>query len=114
MNKEDILKKSREEYKINDERDKKIETEAYSNAYLAIIGVNAILILILFFQKLFTGKAFADYRVFFLALLIGMCARSYTNYKYNKKKTDLYSFILSLLASILTLITIIMSGMNIF
>jgi len=81
VNKNEILAKSRKEQ--NDERDLYVGKTANENSYLAIIILFSILSVILFVQDLLTGRSFADYRVFMLALLVGMSGQSATVYYYN-------------------------------
>lgn len=114
MNKEEILERSRKENQNGDELDKIIEKEANQNAFLAIEGINAILIAVLLLQKMFTGKAFADYQVFTLAFLIGFIGSFATKYKYEKKKEWLFGLICAIIASIACLLNIIGKGMGWF
>lgn len=114
MNKEEILAKSRKENQNGDERTKKIEKEANQNAFLAIEGINALLILILFFQELITGKAFADYQVFLLAFLIGFVGRFATRYGYTKKKEWLVGLVCCILGSLGCIVNIVGKGMGWF
>lgn len=114
MNKEEILARSRKENQYGDERTKIIEKEADQNAFLAIEVINAFLIVILFFQKLLTGKAFADYQVFLLAFLIGFIGRFATKYRYTKKKEWLFGLICGILGSLACLMNIVGKGMGWF
>lgn len=114
MNKEEILAKSRKENQNGDERTKMIEKEANQNAFLAIESINAFLIVVLFFQKLLTGKAFADHQVFFLAFLIGFIGSFATKYKYTKKKEWLFGLVCGILGSFACLANIIGKGMGWF
>lgn len=114
MNKEEILAKSRKENQNGDEMTKTIEKEANQNAFLAIEGINAFLIVVLFFQKLFTGKAFADYQVFLLAFIIGLIGRFATKYKYTKEKEWLFGLICGILGSLACLANIVGKGMGWF
>ena len=114
MNKEEILARSRKENLHGDERTKIIEKEANQNAFLAIQGVNASLIVILFFQKLLTGKAFADYQVFLLAFLVGYIGTFATKYKYAKNKECLFGLMCGILGSIACLANIVGQGMGWF
>jgi len=113
MNKNEILEKSRKENR--DERDQYIVKSSNANSYLAVIIVFATLSIILFVQKLLTGKAFADYRVFSLALLIGAIGQCGTVYYYDRdKKVYLVCVILETLGAISCLASIIGSGMGWF
>lgn len=114
MNKEEILEKSRKENLKGDERTKAIEKDANQNAFLAIEGINAILIIVLFFQKLLTGEAFADYQVFLLAFLIGFVGRFATKYSYTKEKEWLFGLVCGILGSLACLINIVGKGMGWF
>lgn len=111
MNKEEILAKSRNENK--DERDLLIGKTANENAYLAVTLTFSILSVVLFIQKLITGTAFADYRVFVLALLIGSTGQTLTTYYYDReRKSALIGVILEIIGSIACLASIIASGMG--
>lgn len=111
MNKDEILSKSRKENL--DEREQCIEKSANENSYRAVIVVFAILSIILLAQELLTGKAFADYRVFSLALLIGMIGQSATVYYYDRhRKGYLVCAILEMLGAISCLALIIATGME--
>lgn len=113
MNKDKILEKSRKENR--DERDQYIVKSANENSYLAVIIIFSTLSIILFIQNLLTGKAFADYRVFSLALLIGMIGQSGTIYYYDRdKKGQLVCTILEMLGAISCLASIIATGMGWF
>lgn len=114
MNKEEILARSRKENKQGDERSKTIEKEADRNAFLAIESINAFLIVVLFFQKLFTGKAFADYQVFLLAFMIGFIGRFATKYKYTKEKEWLFGLACGALGALFCLMNIVGKGMGWF
>lgn len=114
MNKEEILARSRKENEHGDERYKTIEREANQNAFLTVETIYACLIVVLFFQKFFTGKAFADYQVFFLAFLIGYIGRYTTKYKYTKNKEHLFIVICGVLGSLACLLNIIGKGMGWF
>lgn len=108
MNKEEILKMSQKENKAGDERERLIAVESSENAYLAIISVNLILVVITNLQTFLTGKSFADYRVFFLAFLVGYAGKHATRYKYEKTKTELFMFILSIIGSLACLGSILL------
>lgn len=114
MNREEILEKSRNENQHGDERAKLIEAKANQNAFLAIESINAFLIVILFFQKLFTGKAFADYQVFILAFLVGFVGSFATKYSYTKKKEWLFGLVCGILGSLACLANIVGKGMGWF
>ena len=114
MDKGEILAKSGKENRNGDEMTKTMEKEANQNAFLAIEGVNAFLIVVLTFQKFFTGRAFADYRVFLLAFLIGFVGSFATKYKYTKKKVWLFGLVCGILGSFACLMTIIGKGMGWF
>lgn len=114
MNKEEILARSRKENQNGDELTKIIEKEANHNAFLAIQGIYASLIAILFFQKLLTGKAFADHQIFFLAFLIGFIGSFATKYKYEKKREWLFGLVCSIIASLACLANIVGKGMGWF
>lgn len=111
MNKEEILAKSRKENQHGDEMYKNIEKVSNQNAFLAIEAVNALLVVVLFFQKLFTGKAFADYRVFLLAFLVGFIGSFTTRYYYTKKREYMFVMVCAILGTIFCLINIIGKGM---
>lgn len=111
MNKEEILAKSRSENK--DERDLLIAKTANENAYLAVTLAFSVLSIVLFIQKLIIGTAFADYRVFVLALLIGSSGQTFTTYYYEReRKSTLIAVILEITGAIACLASIIASGMG--
>lgn len=111
MNKEEILAKSRKENK--DERNLYIGRSANENAYLAVIIIFSMLSVILFVQDLLTGKAFADYKVFSLALMIGASGQTGTLYYYNRdKKIFLISTILEIIGAVSCLVLIIVKSMG--
>ncbi len=111
MKKDEILARSRKENK--DERDQYVDKTANENSFLAIICVVAILCVVLFLQTIFTESAFADYRVFMLALLIGLAGNSSTIYHYNRdRKRHLVSAILASIGGICCLAAIIITGMG--
>lgn len=113
MNKEEILAKSRKENQ--DERNLYIGRSANENAYLAVIIIFSTLSVILFVQDLLTGKAFADYKVFMLALLIGASGQTGTLYYYDRDtKVFLISTILEIIGAIICLASIISTGMGWF
>jgi len=113
MNKDEILAKSRKENK--DEREQYIGKSANENSYLAVIIVFSTLSIVLFIQELLIGKAFADYRVFSLALLIGMSGQTGTLYYYHRdSKVFLISTILEIIGAISCLASIIGTGMGWF
>lgn len=114
MNKEENLLRSKKENSKGEEREKSIERESYKNACLAIMAINALLMFALLLQKLFTGKEFADYQVFFLPFLIAYTAQFATKYKYSKSKKHLCLFGLGILASLTGLLNIISKGMGWF
>lgn len=114
MNKEEILARSRKENMHGDERAKIIEVEANQNAFLAIQGINAFLIVVLFFQKVTTGTAFADYQVFLLAFSVGFIGQFATKYRYTKKREWLFGLICGILGSLACLTNIIGVGMGWF
>lgn len=111
MNKEEILSKSRKENQNGDEMYNYIEKVSNQNAFLAIEVVNAVLVVVLFFQKLFTGKAFADYRVFLLAFLVGFIGSFTTRYYYSKKREYMFVIVCAVLGTFFCLINIIGKGM---
>ncbi|AMJ39924.1 DUF6442 family protein [Anaerotignum propionicum] len=111
MNKDEILAKSRKENK--DERDLFIGKTANENAYVAVTLVFSLLSIVLFLQKLIFDTAFADYRVFVLALLIGSSGQSVTTYYYDRqRKSILIAAFLEIIGAIACLISIIASGMG--
>lgn len=113
MNKDEILARSRKENK--DERDLYIGKTANENSYLAVIALFSVLTVVLFLQDLFTGMTFADYRVFMLALLVGLSGQSATVYYYNRdKKVHLVCAILETIGAICCLASIIITGMGWF
>lgn len=114
MDKKEILEKSRKENQHGDERAKIIEAKANQSAFLAIESINAFLIVVLFFQKLFTGKAFADYQVFILAFMVGFIGSFATKYKYTKKKEYLFGLVCGILGSLACLANIVGKGMGWF
>lgn len=115
MNRDEILARSKKENILNDEREKYIEKSANENSYFAVIVVFAILSIILVIQKLLTGNAFADYRVFSLALMLAMIGRSGTIYYYNRdEKMHLVCAVLVVLGAISCLASIIGTGMGWF
>ena len=114
MNKEEVLAKSRKENQHGDEWKKIIEKDANQNSFLAIQGINALLIVVLFFQKLLTGKAFADYQVFLLAFFIGFIGRYATKYFYEKDKLSLFGLACGMLGSMACLMNIVGKGMGWF
>lgn len=115
MKRDEILARSKKENLLNDERERYIHKSANQNSYFAVIVVFAILSIVLFIQKLLTGKAFADYRVFSLALLLAMIGQSGTVYYYNRdKKVYLMCAVLEILGAISCLAAIIGTGMGWF
>lgn len=115
MNRDEILARSKKENLLNDERERYIQKSANQNSYFAVIVVFSILSIILFIQKLLIGKAFADYRVFSLALLLAMIGQSATVYYYNRdKKLYLVCTILESIGAITGLASIIGTGMGWF
>lgn len=115
MNRDEILARSKKENLLNDERERYIQKSANQNSYFAVIIIFAILSIILFIQKLITGGAFADYRVFSLALLIAMIGQSGTVYYYNReKKVYLLCTILGIIGAIAGMASIVGSGMGWF
>lgn len=111
MNKKEILAKSKKENARGDERFKIIEAKADQMAFLAIEAVYAILIVILFIQKVVTGKAFANYQIFTFAFIVGFARRFATKYSYTKEKEWLFRLICCIMASLLCLVNIIGNGM---
>ncbi|MFL0167613.1 MULTISPECIES: DUF6442 family protein [Clostridium] len=115
MNRDEILARSKKENLLNDERERYIQKSANQNSYFAVIIIFAIFSIILFIQKLITGGAFADYRVFSLALLIAMIGQSGTVYYYNRdKKVYLVCTILEIIGAIAGMASIVGSGMGWF
>ncbi|ABR35582.1 DUF6442 family protein [Clostridium beijerinckii] len=115
MNRDEILARSKKENLLNDERERYIQKSANQNSYFAVIIIFAIFSIILFIQKLITGGAFADYRVFSLALLIAMIGQSGTVYYYNReKKVYLVCTILGIIGAIAGMASIVGSGMGWF
>ena len=115
MNRDEILARSKKENLLNDERERCIQKSANQNSYFAVIIIFAIFSIILFIQKLITGGAFADYRVFSLALLIAMIGQSGTVYYYNReKKVYLVCTILGIIGAIAGMASIVGSGMGWF
>ena len=115
MNRDEILARSKKENLLNDERERYIQKSANQNSYFAVIIIFAIFSIILFIQKLITGGAFADYRVFSLALLIAMIGQSGTVYYYNRdKKVYLICTILEIIGAIAGMASIVGSGMGWF
>ncbi|MBE6091032.1 MAG: hypothetical protein E7206_23980 [Clostridium beijerinckii] len=115
MNRDEILARSKKENLLNDERERYIQKSANQNSYFAVIITFAIFSIILFIQKLITGGAFADYRVFSLALLIAMIGQSATVYYYNReKKVYLVCTILEIIGAIAGMASIVGSGMGWF
>ncbi|MEG0277159.1 MAG: DUF6442 family protein [Coprobacillus sp.] len=90
MNKEEILKRSRNENKAGDEREKSLEQRSSQNAYIAIMGVFLLLAIIAFLQEIITGSAFIDSRICSLVFVVGIAGRFVTSYIYNKDKTSLF------------------------
>lgn len=115
MNRDEILARSKKENLLNDERERYIQKSANQNSYFAVIIIFAIFSIILFIQKLITGRAFADYRVFSIALLIAMIGQSGTVYYYNReKKVYLVCTILGIIGAIAGMASIVGSGMGWF
>lgn len=115
MNRDEILAMSKKENLLNDEREKYIEKSADANSYFILIVVFSILSIILVIQKLLTGKAFADYRVFSLALMLAMIGKSVTIYYYNRdEKVHLVCVCLALFSAIICLVSIVGTGMGWF
>ncbi|OCB00550.1 DUF6442 family protein [Clostridium beijerinckii] len=115
MNRDEILARSKKENLLNDERERYIQKSANQNSYFVVIITFAIFSIILFIQKLITGGAFADYRVFSLALLIAMIGQSGTIYYYNRdKKVYLVCTILEIIGAIAGMASIVGSGMGWF
>lgn len=105
MNKQEILQKSREENQ--DERNLAIAKAANENAYLVIVCVFAMLIMTVTLQKLLTGRAFADYRVFLLAMLLGYVGQNATVYHYNRERSRFVRTVVAVVGCILCLISLI-------
>ncbi|WP_160679911.1 DUF6442 family protein [Clostridium sp. C8-1-8] len=115
MNRDEMLARIKNKKVLTDEREQYIEKSANENSYYTVIVVFAILSIILFIQKLITGKAFADYRVFSLALLLAIIGQSSTLYYYNReKKVYLVCVVLETIGAISCLASIIGSGMGWF
>ncbi|AQR94795.1 DUF6442 family protein [Clostridium saccharoperbutylacetonicum] len=115
MNREEILARSKKENLLNDERERYIQKSANQNAYFSVIIVFAVLTTILVIQKILTGKAFADYRVFSLAILLAMIGQSSTVYYYNRdKKVYLFCTVLEAIGAVAGLTSIIRTGMGWF
>lgn len=114
MNKEEILAKSRKENQHGDEMHKNIEKVSNQNAFLAIEAINALLVVVLVLQKLFTGKAFADYQVFMLSFFVGFIGSYTTKYYYTKKRWYMFGIVCAILGTIFCLINIIGKGMGWF
>lgn len=109
MNKEDILKISRQENKSGDEREKTIESRASQNAYIAIMGVFLILAVIAFIQEILTGHPFIDFKICSLAFVLGIAGRYMTFYIYHKDKTNLFISLGAICLSILYITRLIWS-----
>ncbi|MEG0365980.1 MAG: DUF6442 family protein [Coprobacillus sp.] len=109
MNKEEILKRSRNENKSGDEREKTLEQRSSQNAYIAIMGVFLILAIIAFIQEITTGKAFIDSRICSLVFVVGIAGRFCTSYIYNKDKTSLVISLAAIGLSILYIIRLLWS-----
>ncbi|MEA4902274.1 DUF6442 family protein [Desulfitobacterium sp.] len=115
MNRDEILARSKKENLLNDERERYIQKSANENSYFTVIVVFALISIILVIQELITGKAFADYKVFSLALLLAMIGQSGTIYYYNRdKKVYLVCIILEVIGAISCLASIIGAGMGWF
>lgn len=115
MNRDEILARSKKENLLNDERERYIQKSANENSYFAVIVVFALISIILVIQELTTGRAFADYKVFSLALLLAMIGQSGTVYYYNRdKKVYLVCIILEAIGAISCLASIIGAGMGWF
>ena len=112
MEKHEILEKSRMENQPGDERDRSIQQKSNQAAYCAILLVNAALITILFLQKFFTGTAFADYRVFFLAVVVSAAGKNMALYFYYRRRSYLVWSVVSVLCSLSTIFHIVLAGMD--
>lgn len=86
MNKEDILKRSREENKNGDEREKTLEQQCSQNSYISIMFVFIALGWIALFQEILGYQPFTDYRVISMAFCIGLFGNFITRYIYEKRK----------------------------
>lgn len=89
MNKEDILKRSREENKNGDEREKTVEQRCSQNAYISIMFVFILLGWIALFQEILGYQPFTDYRIISMVFCIGLFGNFITRYIYEKRKLDL-------------------------
>lgn len=114
MNKEEILIRAQKFKEQKDEREVMIEHEGCNMAFTIIISVNALLIVILFLQKFFTGKQFANPDTFILAFLLGYLGKYYVKYQYEKEKSDFYMMICMIIGSLCCLMNIIGTGMEWF
>lgn len=118
MNKEEILAKSRKENQSGDEMTKARKREADQNAFLAIVGVNTFLFIILTFQKFFMREMFTDFSAYFvafyLAFFVGTIGNFTTRYKYTREKGYLFGIVLNLVGSFACLMLIIGKGIGWF
>jgi uncharacterized membrane protein YjjP (DUF1212 family) len=110
MTKEEILSRSIIENKGEDERDKKVNLIASDNSNLLIICVFVLLAIIASIQEFICGKAFADYKIFVLAFLIGYIGHYLTKYYYYRNLKFLFYSIVFIIISICTLIGIIVGA----
>ena len=96
MNKEDILRKSRNEHK--DEGMIQVENKGREIGYIVFVIVFLIVILMNMFHGVDNYGPFAMFWAF-------LAAESYPKYKFTKRKSDLFTIILSSIGAILWLIT---------
>ena len=111
MDKKVILEKSQKENQFSDERDRQIEQKACSAGYWAVLAVNCLLCLLLILQEKLTGKAFAAWWPFMLAVFISKSAHDLTLYRYHRRRYDLIMGLIGLIPPILTVFVILKGGL---
>lgn len=94
----------------NVESKKRIDTEANSAGYNFIILVYGILAAVAAIQKLMTGKEFADFFLLCSVALVGGVGESYVRYKANKSKSYMVLMIISAVAAIVCLGSVLYEG----
>lgn len=86
MNKEDILRRSREENKYGDERYAELQNKSESRAYNYMLGVFGLLTIGAYISNAFTGHNTVNPTYFVLAIMIGLCSKAISDYYYDKRK----------------------------
>jgi len=93
VEKEEILKRIREENRFGDERQRQVQRMAGSNGLIVLSLIHGLLAAWFLFEDMVHGESLLDWRVFCVTVFLGFSIEFITKYYYMKKSKYLIGFL---------------------